>query len=252
MAGISELMEYINTHPSMSGRGGDRGYDPQFPTVKLSNEQIAEIIKSDPSFAGTNVGVNPAAYLDPRHQTALTTYALSPGRGREIHGEQIDLGDPRRDTWGRVWATTRNQTPETFLNTMVHENIHANTFEGPAREAAAQKRGDNPPFLYNQLMAASRDRLPPFKTNIGYEDYEPVAWIGAKEAFLPEGQMPIQEEMNKRGLGALYAHMTTAGPVATRLSPSLVERLRDYMRGEPSEEPYELRGNVEEKKRRNK
>lgn len=277
MAGIRDLIEAVNNDPYFKNTPPPRGKDFSMPSLKYDNKLLAEIIKNDPQFQDTNVGVNPAAYLDPRHQSGLTRYHLNLGGNRAATGEYYDLEDPRRQEGGRVWTSTRgNQNdPYKVLNTLIHENIHANTFEGPAIEQAKEKRGDNPPFLARHLMSAARDRLPPFGTDIGYEYYEPVAWVGAKEAMLPSGEMPIQEDMNERGLGALYAHMTTAGPVATRWEPSIAQALKAYMTDPDEErlqmygpsvmqrfqnylgssfsgEPYELRGNEVEKARRKK
>lgn len=275
MDGIRELIEAVNNDPYFKNIPVLRGKFPM-PSLKYDNKLLAEIIKNDPQFQGTNVGVNPAAYLDPRHQSGLTKYHLGSG-DTEVHGQYYDLKDPRRKEGGRLWATTRGNEDDPYkvLNTLIHENIHANTFEGPAIERAKERRGDNPPFLARHLMSAARDRLPPFGTDIGYEYPEPVAWIGAKEAMLPAGEMPIQEEMNKGGVGALYAHMTTAGPVATRWEPSIAQALKAYMTDPDEEriqmygpsvaqrfknylgssfgyEPYELRGNEVEKARRRK
>ena len=271
--GIRGLMESVDRDPYFDQVVIPRGADPWVPAVQYDNKVLAELIKNDPQFSGTNVGVNPAAYLDPRYQSGLTRYALSLGKKGSATGEYYKKDDPHRQKSGRLWASTIEDDPYKFLNTIVHENIHGNTFEGPAKEAAAMKRGDNRPYLYNQLLWAARDRLPKFDTNIGYEEYEPVAWIGAKEAMLPAGEMPIQEEMNRSGIGALYAHMTTAGPVATRWEPSIVEKLKAYMTDPDEEriqmygpsgirrlqnylgsnfmadEPYELRGNEVEKAR---
>lgn len=274
MAGIKELMEAVDSDPYFENTPIPREKNPWMPSVKYDNRLLAEIIKNDPRFKDTNVGVNPAAYLDPRYQSGLTRLYLSLGGNKAATGEYYRTDDPRRQKGGRLWASTKanENDPYKFLSTLVHENIHANTFEGPAVKAASEKRGDNPPFLARHLMAAARDRLPPFGTNIGYEDYEPVAWIGAKEALLPSGEMPIQEEMNRHGLGALYAHMTTPGPVATRWDPSVMEAIKAYIgpdedtlqhhgpsvmqrvqnyieSGIGSEEPYELKGNSKKGKK---
>ena len=274
MAGIRDLMEAVNRDPYFDRTAIPSGKDPRMPSVKYDNKLLAEIIKNDPQFQGTNVGGNPAAYLDPRYQSGVTKHQLLKRNG-VVRGTYYLPDDPRRQQGDRLWASTKSDDPHSFLDTLVHENIHGNTFEGPAKEAAAQKRGDNPPYLYNQLMFAAKDRLPPFGTNIGYEDPEPVAWVGAKEAMLPSGEMPIQEEMNRHGVGALYAHMTTAGPVATRWEPSIAEALKAYMTDPDEEriqmygpsgirrlqnylgssfnyEPYELRGNEVEKTRRSR
>jgi hypothetical protein len=272
MAGIKDLMEAVDRDPYFERTPIPRERHPWMPSVKYSNQELAELIRSDPRFSGTNVGVNPAAYLDPRYESGLTRYFLGLDKKHGATGEYYRKDDPRREKGGRLWASTISDDPASFLNTLVHENIHANTFEGPAKEAAAQKRGDNPPFLARHLTAAARENLPPFGTNIGYENYEPVAWVGAAEAMLPEGQMPIQEDMNRQGLGALYAHMTTPGPVATRwdpsvwealkayigpdedtlqhTGPSVMQRVHNYVESELTpEEPYELKGNPKKGKK---
>ena len=137
---------------------------------------------------------------------------------------------PERNDMDRVWASVSGKQND-FVDTLVHENIHANTFEGPARKEARQDHFlGHSPYLRYELMNMEHEKLPvPLTTEEREAAWnkdspgEPAAYIGAAEAMLPEGLMPIQEEMNRRGLGALYAHMTTAGPVdrkSTRLNSS--------------------------------
>jgi len=244
------------------------------PALPVSNQYINELIRSDPNFNQTNVGANPAAYIDPRYKTSLTrtTIPSESVEGNVTAGEYYPDSAPRF-----LWANAA-QPSGRILDTLVHENIHANTHERPnyypsAYEAPRGALGQaarflapaaltstydeykrsqaHSPYLHDEIMEAVKNKMP-IEHNIGYGPTEPAAWSGAREAMLPSGQMPIQEEMNRRGLGALYAHMTTAGPVATRLPPSILQRLQDYMSGEPSEEPYELRGNEVEKARKRK
>jgi hypothetical protein len=258
MAGIRDLMNQVYDDPYFSAVLNTDKH-PEVPAIPYDNRTLAEILRSDPKFSGTNVGANAGAYLDPRYETGLTPFAIGQGREGNIVGGYYKKYLPERNDMDRVWASVGN-TPRDFVDTLAHENIHANTFEGPAREEAAKHRFlGHSPYLRYELMEMEHEKLP---TPLTKEERaaawdrdspgEPAAWIGAREAMLPSGQMPIQEEMNRRGLGALYAHMTTAGPVATRLPPSILQRLQDYMSGEPSEEPYELRGNEVEKARKSK
>lgn len=255
--GIRDLMEAVDRDPYFERTPIPRERDPWMPSVGYDNRLLAEILKGDPRFRGTNVGSNPEGYLDPRYESGLTRYALGIGNSRGATGEYYSKYDPHRNQGGRLWASTISDDPASFLRTLTHENIHGNTFEGPAREEASKSTFYHSPYLSRELMEMEHEKLPTSLTKAERksafgENYEPVAWVGATEAMLPSGQMPIQEEMNRRGLGALYAHMTTAGPVATRLPPSILQRLQDYMSGESSEEPYELRGNEVEKARKRK
>lgn len=252
--GIKALMQEVEGDPYFAAvmNTKDHAFVPARP---YDNRYLADIIRSDPKFGGTNAGANSLAYLDPRYESELTPFDLNVAQGA-YYRKYL----PERNLAGRMWASTRDRTPEEFLNTLIHENIHANTFEGPARkEAAKDSFLGHSPYLRYELMNMEHEKLPkPLteeeRTAAWKRDSpgEPAAYVGAAEAMLPSGQMPIQEEMNRRGLGALYAHMTTAGPVATRLPPSILQRLQDYMSGEPSEEPYELRGNEVEKSRKRK
>ena len=256
MAGIRDLMNQVYDDPYFSAvLNTDKHTD--VPAIPYDNRELAEILRADPRFSGTNVGANAGAYLDPRYETGLTPFAIGQGKEGNIVGGYYKKYMPERNDTDRVWASVGN-TPRDFVDTLVHENIHANTLEGVARREAAENYIlGHSPYLSRELMGMEHERLPKPLTEeerlaAKENNVEPVAWIGAREAMLPSGQMPIQEEMNRRGLGALYAHMTTAGPVATRLHPTLAQRLQDFIHGEYSEEPYELRGNAVEKARRKK
>lgn len=256
MAGIRELMDAVYDDPYFAAVLNTENR-PEAPSIPYDNRLLARILKEDPRYSRTNVGSNAGAYLDPKYETGLTPFALGYGEKGDALGEYYPKFDPERNMSDRVWASVGG-SPSNFVDTLVHENIHANTLEGPARKEAAENRFlGHSPYLSRELMGMEHEKLPrPLtaeeRTSALESDKEPVAWVGAREAMLPSGQMPIQEEMNRRGLGALYAHMTTAGPVATRVNPSLIQRLQDFMHDEPSEEPYELRGNEAEKVRRRK
>ena len=275
MAGIKELMQEVEGDPYFAAVMNTKGH-AYVPAVPYDNRLLAGILRADPRYSGTNAGVNAGAYLDPRYESELTPFDLNIAQGAYYRKY-----NPERNLAGRMWASTRGRTPEEFVNTLIHENIHANTFEGPARKEVRQDHFlGHSPYLRYELMNMEHEKLPvPLTTEEREAAWnkdspgEPAAYIGAAEAMLPEGQMPIQEEMNRRGLGALYAHMTTAGPVATRWDPSVIDalkayighdddtlqhhgpavtkRVRNYIESELApEEPYELKGNP--KKGKNK
>lgn len=255
MAGIRELMDAVYGDPYFAAvlNTEDR---PEVPSISYDNRMLADVLRSDPKYSGSNAGANAGAYLDPRYETGLTPFVLRQKEGQAV-GQYYSKDHPERNVSDRVWASVSSR-PSDFVDTLVHENIHANSLEGPARQEAARDHFlGHSPYLRYELMDMEREKLPNPLTkqeriDAWQSEREPVAYVGAREAMLPSGQMPIQEEMNRRGLGALYAHMTTAGPVATRVKPSMIQRLQDFMYGDPSEEPYELRGNEVEKARKRK
>ena len=278
MAGIKDLMEAVASDPYFNSAPAPTGPDEPMPSVPYDNRLLAELIKSDPRFKGTNIGSNPSGYLDPRYESGLTKYLIDLGKAGTVQGEYYLKHDPSRNEGGRLWTSTSRDDPYSFLRTLVHENIHANTMEGPARVEGSRSTPSHTSYLNSELMDMEHAKLPTYLTSgerisALANSKEPIAWVGSNEAMLPSGQMPIQEEMNRRGLGALYAHMTTAGPVATRWDPSVIDalkayighdddtlqhhgpavtkRVRNYIESELApEEPYELKGNP--KKGKNK
>lgn len=276
MAGIKDLMRAVHGDPYFAAVLNTEDH-PEVPAIAYDNKLLALILKEDPRYSETNIGANAEAYLDPRYETGLTPFNLRVNESSTAAGEYYPKYDAERNTADRVWASVRD-TPTNFVDTLAHENIHANSLEGPAREEAAQNRLlGHSPYLNRELMSVEHEKLPRPLTEEERLDAsqsvrEPVAYIGAREALLPSGQMPIQEEMNRRGLGALYAHLTTPGPVATRWTPSVMEALKAYLGPDedtlqhhgPSvmkrvqnyienkngaEEPYELEGNPKKGKK---
>ena len=257
------------------------------PMVPISNADLNRYIQADQQFKGTNLGQNPAAYINPANTTHFTQTNIPSDtvEGNVVNGEYYPGVTPRK-----LWVNA-DSMPEDVTNVAVHENIHANTHERPnyypdmaksperiSDEAHARLLGrilspggnlrvglhegrvgefldrvqghiPHSPYLHDEIINAVNAKMP-LSNDIGYGPTEPAAWAGAAESLLPSGQMPIQEEMNRKGLGALYAEMTTTGPVATRREPSLLERAQDFFRGESDNgEPYELEGNAKQGKK---
>lgn len=261
--------------------------DITVPAVPISNADLNRYIQADERFRHTNVGQNPASYIHPAYITHFTQMDIpSEKEGHVIHGEYQPGSKPR---W--LWANA-NMPAENVANTAVHENIHANTHErknyypdaakrperilenkalgqllgrsGSDLNSAYRKLTSHSPYLHDEITAAVKSKMP-IPYDIEYGPTEPAAWAGATESLLPAGQMPIQEEMNRQGLGALYGEMTSTGPVATRWDPSFIDsvkehlfntsvpvakRIRNYIEGAAiPEEPYELKGNSKKGKK---
>ena len=244
------------------------------PAVPVRNVDIHRYIQNDARLRDTNVGQNPAAYIHPAHTTHYTQTDIpsTEVEGNVVHGEYYPGRKPR---W--LWVSA-DQPSLGVADTTVHENVHANTYERPnyypdmakmpqrilenkaahfllgetgsTLDREYRKLMSHSPYLDKEIAKAVKDKMP-IPYDIEYGKTEPAAWAAAREALLPSGEMPIQEEMNRQGLGALYAEMTTTGPVATRREPSLLERAKDLYHGEVDlGEPYELKGNP--KKGKNK
>jgi len=257
------------------------------PMVPISNADLNRYIQATQQFKGTNLGTNPAAYINPAHTTHFTQTNIPSDtvEGNVVNGEYYPGVTPRK-----LWVNA-DSLPEDVANVAVHENIHANTHERPnyypdmatsperiSDDATARLLGriispggnlrvgphegnmgefldryyhghiPHSPYLHDEIINAVNAKMP-LSNDIGYGPTEPAAWAGAAESMLPSGQMPIQEELNRRGLGALYAEMTTTGPVATRRKPNLLERAQDFFHGESDNEPYELEGNAKQGKK---
>ena len=195
---------------------GDIQHDPNISDknrASISHADLINMIKADPRFAYLPIGENPSAWLDPSQTSQFSRERLPkeyiPEENRYTDVNGIYEPDLNRV---QVYADPK-RFPADLLNTLAHENVHRTTM---TRGLHRQPEGTTP-HLRGEITAAYRKHFPGHSyKNINYGDVEPVAWASAQEATTPAGQdMPIQSEMSGKGLGTLYALMTTPGAVAT-------------------------------------
>lgn len=233
--GLQALVNRLGGEQSLSDLLSDMRYDPSLDNAqaRIANTQLARSIQAEPGLAGTNLSINPAAYLAPQLPTYFSNNEFQTYIP-EQKSQSRAIGLFHHDT-GKTEVTNRYlpgfdspdnpQSLRDTANTIAHENIHRNTAQ---RGALRQPEGSTP-YLRGEITEAARKRYPELNAaDINYGALEPLAWAGAQEALDKAGQLPIQEEMDAKGLGNLYGLMVTHGPIATEWNPTDLELLKQW------------------------